>query len=435
MTCFTCLLLRAFMRATCGAQHLLLLTALGAGAADWPTYMHDTQRSGVTEESLGASLAAAWVYPRLPKPVPAWPGEAKKDAYIAIPSQKPFKTRLVFDRVNHVVAAGEWVFAGSVTEHTLNCFAAATGEPRWTFFADGPVRMAPTLEGGRVFAGCDDGSVYCLNATNGALLWKYTAAGTNHYLVPNNGHFVSPWAVRSGVAVENGVAYFAAGIFPHDGVYLCAVDAATGARSGTNHWQTLHLNQGSFQGYILLSPTRVYVPGARSNPFFFNRANGQLLGQYSDANALGTFALMSGNSFFWGPSARGGAQITEGNLAGGNLSSLSGATALVATTNRLFYVTDTDMRALDRSTRSVVWTKPHLCPHALILAGATLVAGADQAVAAFDAASGEKLWSAPVRGRALGLAVAAGRLYVSTDQGAIHVFAPAASGQSSLIVF
>ncbi len=46
----------------------------------------------------------------------------------------------------------------------------------------------------------------------------------------------------------------------------------------------------------------------------------------------------------------------------------------------------------------------------------------DDEVAAFDIASGNKIWSAPVRGRACGLAVANGGLYVSTDAGIVYAF-------------
>src|SRR5262249_35846307 len=59
----------------------LSFVRLQALALDWPTYMHDAQRSGVTSEQLATNLAAAWVFPRLPKPSPAWGDEAKKDAY------------------------------------------------------------------------------------------------------------------------------------------------------------------------------------------------------------------------------------------------------------------------------------------------------------------------------------------------------------------
>ena len=39
---------------------------------------------------------------------------------------------------------------------------------------------------------------------------------------------MSVWPVRTGVVVENGVAYFGAGLFPQEGQYLCAVSAADG---------------------------------------------------------------------------------------------------------------------------------------------------------------------------------------------------------------
>ena len=97
--------------------------------------------------------------------------------------------------------------------------------------------MAPTVQDGKVYVGSDDGTVYCLNATNAALVWKYTPAGTTNYLVANDGNFISPYAIRSSVAVDQGVAYFTAGFFPHEGVSLCAVDAATGTQTSSSHWQ------------------------------------------------------------------------------------------------------------------------------------------------------------------------------------------------------
>jgi outer membrane protein assembly factor BamB len=43
-------------------------------------------------------------------------------------------------------------------------------------------------------------------------------------------------------------------------------------------------------------------------------------------------------------------------------------------------------------------------------------------VFAFDAATGKELWAASVTGKVHGLAVANGRLFVSTDLGTIHCF-------------
>jgi outer membrane protein assembly factor BamB len=65
------------------------------------------------------------------------------------------------------------------------------------------------------------------------------------------------------------------------------------------------------------------------------------------------------------------------------------------------------------------------CPtaHELILAGDTIFLGGENVVHAISARDGKQLWKAPVDGKALGLAVAGGRLYVSTDKGKIHAFA------------
>ena len=112
----------------------------------------------------------------------------------------------------------------------------------WAFTTEGPIRLAPTVTQGRVYAGSDDGCVYCLDAASGTLLWKYRAVPEDRRM-PGNGRMISRWPVRSGVAVDRGplrtngepeeapplIAFFSAGLFPEEGVYLCAVDAESGA--------------------------------------------------------------------------------------------------------------------------------------------------------------------------------------------------------------
>jgi outer membrane protein assembly factor BamB len=68
------------------------------------------------------------------------------------------------------------------------------------------------------------------------------------------------------------------------------------------------------------------------------------------------------------------------------------------------------------------------CPEAyeIILAGDTLVLGGAGEVTARSAAAGKLLWTVKVDEKARGLAVAGGRLYVSTDKGKIHCFGAAA---------
>jgi len=47
-------------------------------AEDWPTYMHDRNRSGVTAERLELPLARSWTFQTADKPEPAWPGPAER---------------------------------------------------------------------------------------------------------------------------------------------------------------------------------------------------------------------------------------------------------------------------------------------------------------------------------------------------------------------
>ena len=409
---------------------ICLIIALLPGrlsALDWPTYQHDYQRSGLTQESLEFPLTLAWVH-QAKAPAPAWSDPPKADYYTS-PPQQSLKPRLAFDRAHHVAVAGGRLYFGSSVEHTINCLNADTGATNWSFFTDGPVRMSPTVQDEKVYAGSDDGTVYCLNATNAALLWKHTPAGSTNYFVANDGNFISPYAIRSSVAVDQGVAYFTSGFFPHEGVFVCAVDAATGAQTTSSHWQRKFIGTAALQGYILLSATRIFMPGSRSTPYYFDRTTGSMLGQYT--GAMGTYALLAGNSFFYGPAARGGGQITEGGMVGDTIASYNNGNALVVTATRTYLLGDTSLSALDRSTRATTWTRSVGYPYTLILAGTTLFAGGEGEVAAFDSSNGNKTWSSPVNGRAYGLAVAGGRLFVSTDTGYIYSFAQSQSSRQS----
>jgi outer membrane protein assembly factor BamB len=398
----------------------------GATAGDWPTYMHDAQRSGVTAEQLPTGLARAWTYPRLLPPGETWADEAKTDYSVSSGSQRPWKERTVFDRVNNVAVADGHVFVGSGSEHTVACLDAVTGERKWLFFTGGPVRMAPTWAEGKIHVGSDDGSAYCLDAADGSLVWKATPAGAENRLVPNNGQPVSPWAVRSGVLIDNGTAYFAAGIFPGENVYLVAADAATGSwTTGAGHWRTTHTNKVSMQGYMLLSPSRVFIPGGRSNPAYFNRSTGAYLGQYSDREAAGAFALLTGDSLYFGRAGRTVGRLAEGNATASDIiSTISDADALVVANGINYILFDTKITAKRRSDGTQLWSTAAAFPYSLILAGDTLYAGGKNKVAAFNATTGAKTWEAPVRGEARGLAAADEKLFVSTSEGLLYAFAP-----------
>ena len=70
----------------------------------------------------------------------------------------------------------------------------------------------------------------------------------------------------------------------------------------------------------------------------------------------------------------------------------------------------------------VVWRKPCTAESAVIVAGNLVLAGGADQVTAFDAETGKEVWKADVEGAARGLAVASGKLFVSTTEGKIYCF-------------
>jgi len=437
------------------ASCLSLALAAGARAADWPTYNHDAARSAVTDESLRLPLKTAWTHASPHPPAAAWPDPARHDYWH---NKHHLNPRVIYDRAFHVAIAGDAVFFGSSADDRVVCLGLADGKVRWTFITEGPVRLAPTVADGKVYVGSDDGWVYCLSASDGHLLWK-ARPGPDDRRCIGNGRMISRWPVRTGVIVDDGFAYCAAGLLPTtEGVYLCALDAA----SGRQHWKQ-KVNQPA-QGYLLASSDRLYLPTGRTGPGAFDRKDGR--GQGGVASAGGGYALVAGDVVAAGPGDTAG-QLDLSDAKTRHRIVSFGGLHLIARESRYYVHSRTHLAALDRAkymplarrrvaiqtqlkklgkrkdaeaeaerarlTKEIdgctaamktcwLWRAPCAEPYALILAGNTLFAGGDGRVVAYRADDGQQVWSGNVNGRAYGLAASGGRLLVSTNQGTITCF-------------
>ena len=114
-------------------------------------------------------------------------------------------------------------------DHRLHCVDAKTGEPMWDFYTDGPIRLAPTLAHGNVYFGSDDGW-FIVSRDRRHVVWKMRVGPEDDRLL-SRGEMISRWPVRTGVLIDGDMAYFGAGVFPHETVYLCAVNARKTVRS------------------------------------------------------------------------------------------------------------------------------------------------------------------------------------------------------------
>ena len=390
-------------------------------AEDWPTYLHDINRSGQTSELLPIQLRQAWVWgtDRTPRPANA-ETPALQDFWQGLYNNK---TRVPIDSSFRVIIGGDKVFFGSSNSDKLICLNANDGSQLWKFFTAGPIRFAPTYYDGKVYFGSDDGFVYCLNADDGSEVWKYNV-GQSRKRMMIDGRMVSVCPVRTGVLVDNGVAYWSAGLFSGQETGLTRFACACDANDGTVLWRITPPRP--IQGYPLASANNLYMPSGKTQPTFYNRSNGSYLGTIGASRQGGAYALLSNdNKLFMGPHYSGsGSYIAkyDANSGSGESVAWGPGNHLVVNDTNAFYSSDTTISRIRRSDKAVLWTVSSSHPCELIKAGKILYAGGDNEVAALSKSDGSTLWTAPVNGRVKALAVANGSLYVSTDLGAIHCF-------------
>ncbi len=172
---------------------------------EWPMYRRDGQRSGANKTAVPAELSAKW------------------EATLAGPGTPP-------------VVVGDRLWVAEKDAHRIRCLNTADGKDVWTFTAGGRIDSAPTVHGGMVLFGCRDGSVYCLRATDGALVWRFRAAPDDRRMVAFE-QVESVWPVSGSVLVQGGVVYFAAGrsSFLDGGIIVYALNAKTGKVLHSHH--------------------------------------------------------------------------------------------------------------------------------------------------------------------------------------------------------
>ncbi len=385
--------------------------------ADWPVFRHDAARSAYTEEALPDTLSLRWSFQASQAPRPAWPRQ----------------DRMPFDRAFHIVAAEGLVFFGSSADDRVVALDAETGTRRWQFFTEGPVRFAPAYAKRRLYVTSDDGHLYCLNAKDGSPAWKHRA-GPDDRRILGNRRMIARIPARGGPVLVGDLVYYAAGIWPSDGIYLYALDAGTGREvwcndadgsryMGQPHGGAFAHSGVSAQGYLAADEHRLYMPTGRAVPAVFDRSDGtfryfhlQRLGQVGGSAVMvhGGFFL-NGGMLFQPDSGAAAGRIKSGPVA---------ATAdgfVQAEAKKLSVYAWTPAGSKTAATvRTNLAVKA--AATALVVADRKAVRGENGHVRAFDLDSGRQVWEAAVDGTVYGLAVSEGRLLVSTDTGRLYGF-------------
>lgn len=123
------------------------------------------------------------------------------------------------------------VYFGSA-DNNVYAVDAASGKRRWKFDAHGNVHSSPAVAGGCVFVVSSDGNLYAIDALSGLQKWVFATEGERRftkpgidYINPATETMPDPWDFfLSSPVVSAGTVYFGSG---DNHVY--AVDASTGA--------------------------------------------------------------------------------------------------------------------------------------------------------------------------------------------------------------
>lgn len=422
---------------------VFILAAVPVHSADWPMWRHDTARTACTADQLPGDLTLHWSL-RRPAPRPAWPPEQGK---------------VRFDASYEPVSAGGRVFVPSMVHDSVTAYDLSCGARLWEFFADGPVRFAPVVHGNRLLFVSDDGYLYCLNADDGSLHWRFRGGPEDRWLLGNN-RMISMWPARGAPVTYGDTVYFAAGIWPFMGTFLHAVDIYSGrpvwtnSGSGSNYLVQQHSSPAfagvAPQGYLAVNDQYLLVSGGKTVPAAYDRATGRFLyfrpGDRQLGKDQGGYEVMLGPDWF---ANRGGLHLlSDGAPRVKSDASVLSPRESIGVSGLHLVGLDTQIKRNARTTtdrkgkkkQTVTYSVPqqwkarlpegtttlHLQAgnQLLLTDGASRIVMVDRPAAATD----DELpvaWSTSIEGTVWRMLVADGRLIVATQQGGIFCFGSA----------
>ncbi len=415
-----------------------------AAGADWPMWRYDAGRTAASPGGLSRQLHPQWVRV-LPTPRPAWP---------------PDQDKLQFDLSYEPVVMGKMIFVPSMVSDHLAAWDTETGEEKWRFYTDGPVRFAPVAWRGKVYFVSDDGYLYCLDAASGGLRWKFRG-GPSDRKVLGNDRLISMWPARGAPVIYDKTIYFGASIWPFMGTFIHALDAETGkvvwtnSGSGSVYVQQQHYSPAfagvAPQGYMAATKDKLLVSGGRTVPAGYDRRTGEYLYfQVSDRSFgkdAGGYAVAARKEWFFN---RGAVyKLADGSGLMRAWASVLGHRSIFTADGKghvlAHALSPKKEEFVDRKgkkqTRTVLpklWevsTEP-VVTRVFIKAGQRLYgSGSDGLVAALDLprAGGQAKvsWHTRIEGDAWSMLAADRKLFVVTRQGSICCFGPKQSGNKS----
>lgn len=476
---------------------LALAAVVGAGnlnAGDWTTYRADVARTGITSEVLASDLALHWTYRSATAPRPAWPSPSEElprmhsdNAFHATIAQGVvyFGSSVTNCVLAIDAASGEvrWtfytrgpvrfaptvdhgrVYFGSDDGHVY-CLDAVTGAPQWdrragpsdeNVLGNGrmislwPVRTSVLVDQGIVHfaAGVfpyEGLYVYSLNADDGSVVWVndtvgdrahelefgglsphgYLVASSRVLYVPSgrampaafdrsNGQFLffaSPGGKRGGTWALLDDTRLIAGVDASGTPSRSAFDATTGVRQEDAFAWFAGTDMAVTADFVYL----VNLDGVCAvDRHAYSTAIKDAEGLIAEQQAVDKAMTAS--------KAKLRKELTPEERASLNTEIEQQAKQL----------SDLSAKKEDLQKSVYRWRYAGKELTSVVRTGNLVVAGGRDMVVALDLNDGHEIWRHATEGLAVGLAVADGRLVVSTDRGVVHCFATGASPNTIVV--
>ena len=300
---------------------------------------------------------------------------------------------------------------------------ASNGAVLWSYQTGGEVYSSPALADGVVYFGSWDKCIYALNALTGAMLWSYQ---TGSY-------------VQSSPTVANGIVYVAS----YD-ASVYALDAATGRVLWT--YQT---GSGAVGSSPAVWDGLVYIGDNGGRVYALNASTGVMLWRFTAGDTIySSPAIVDGVVYIGADLSVNGNVYALNASTGAKLWSYQTGNLWVysspAVANGVVYVGSNDhlassggnLFALNASSGELLWsyaTGGEIFSSPAVANGAVYIGGGDHNVYAFNASSGAVLWSYQTGNSVYwsSPAVADGILYVGSDDGTLYAFGSSTSTPTS----
>ena len=395
---------------------------------DWPQFKKDNYRSANSPVKLDLStFGEDWEYTATQMPSPAWYGPAKEDTYA---KSGPLPSMRDYDLSFYPIVVGTKLFYGSTADDAVHCLDTKMGKEEWIYTTGGPIRIAPVYHKGNLYFGSDDGYAYCIDASDGDLVWKFTPKEDQPKKVLNNNSLISFWPIRTGLLIENDIAYFGASLLPWKESYFCAVNIKTGKPDIKGTYIKKYDNL-TLEGAMASTGTKIIQPQGRISPIFFNKSDGISKGQL--AGTGGCFVLVTPELNIVHPQTSreksimetiisDANQISDSNSKNAQFMSFKGGKEMVVNDSISYILTDNSISAYNRNSKKVIWLRRNYQAHRIILAGDILYVGGTDKVYAVSTKNGLPIWEVPVKGTVNAIIVADNALFASTREGSIYCF-------------